>query len=132
MKFQSCEKCGSRLIPECAFCPGCGAAAGLEAVEEMRCECGFLLGKLLEDAIEIKCRRCKRLVYLPVEDLPERFEEDKRRMAERRARMPEPLPQPGEKGLYCSSCGRQKPNIVYGKCLECRTGSIKVQYKRTR
>jgi hypothetical protein len=29
----------------------------------------------------------------------------------------------------CSACGKAKPNIIYGKCLECRTESIKVQYR---
>lgn len=32
-----------------------------------RCECGNLLAMIVEDGVEIKCRRCKRLVIIPAE-----------------------------------------------------------------
>jgi phage FluMu protein Com len=33
----------------------------------LRCCCGSLLARLVADGVEIKCRRCKRQVILPVE-----------------------------------------------------------------
>lgn len=130
MKFPSCAECGTRLIPEMMHCPHCGAAAGHPLPTEVRCECGFLLCKLTEEALEVKCRRCKRLVFIPFADLDDRFEDGKRKMKEWQARPPvEAAHEPAPKGQYCSSCGQVKPNVVYGKCLECRTEFIKVQYK---
>jgi len=36
------------------------------AVErETRCECGQLIAKLQQDGIELKCKRCKRIVMIP-------------------------------------------------------------------
>jgi len=32
---------------------------------EARCECGQLMAKLLEDGIELKCKRCRRIVLIP-------------------------------------------------------------------
>jgi len=97
----------------------------------MRCECGFLLCKLGVDAIEVKCRRCKRLVYIPIENLDQRFERNKVKMKEAREAFTEKRPRPAgdQRGQYCATCGQYKPNVVYGKCLDCRTESIKVQYK---
>jgi hypothetical protein len=31
---------------------------------EVRCDCGRLLGRLVEGAFEIRCRRCRRLLVL--------------------------------------------------------------------
>jgi len=36
---------------------GCGS--------EARCECGQLMAKLRQDGIELKCKRCRRIVLLP-------------------------------------------------------------------
>ncbi|MCC6748948.1 MAG: hypothetical protein IT371_14915 [Deltaproteobacteria bacterium] len=35
--------------------------------EDLRCDCGNLLARLLAGEIELKCRRCKRVVTLSVE-----------------------------------------------------------------
>jgi hypothetical protein len=32
---------------------------------ETRCECGQLIAKLHERGIELKCKRCKRIVLIP-------------------------------------------------------------------
>jgi len=32
---------------------------------EARCECGQLMAKLLGHGIELKCKRCRRLVIIP-------------------------------------------------------------------
>ncbi len=139
MEIIECKECGARLIPELPFCPKCGADAGIEIPTDVRCECGFLLCKLSEDAIEVKCRRCKRLVYVPIDDVPARFERNKKMEEKRSQFVPrsshprEPRPAGDHKGQYCSVCGKYKPNVVYGKCLDCRTESIKIQYRtRTR
>jgi phage FluMu protein Com len=34
---------------------------------EMRCCCGNLLARLVSGSVEVKCRRCKRTVLLPLE-----------------------------------------------------------------
>ncbi len=135
MKFPECEECGSHLIPELMECPKCGIDADHPIPTELRCECGFLLCKLAEDAIEVKCRRCKRLAYIPIEDLPDRFETLKNRKETRpeRPAYKKPGGHQEHKGQYCSGCGQFKPNVMYGKCLDCRTESIKIQYRsRTR
>ena len=36
----------------------------------LRCHCGNLLARLVPDGVEIKCRRCKRKVIIPIS--PER------------------------------------------------------------
>ena len=35
------------------------------AEKEARCECGQLIAKLLTGGIELKCKRCKRIVTIP-------------------------------------------------------------------
>ena len=35
--------------------------------DDMRCGCGNLLARWVEGGVELKCRRCKRTVVLPVE-----------------------------------------------------------------
>ena len=32
---------------------------------EARCECGQLIAKLHNDGVELKCKRCKRIVVIP-------------------------------------------------------------------
>ena len=34
---------------------------------EMRCGCGNLLARLVPGGVELKCRRCKRTVVVPLE-----------------------------------------------------------------
>jgi phage FluMu protein Com len=33
--------------------------------EEARCDCGHLVARLLTAGVELKCKRCKRLVVIP-------------------------------------------------------------------
>lgn len=33
----------------------------------LRCPCGSLLARLVEGGVELKCRRCKRLVVVPLQ-----------------------------------------------------------------
>jgi hypothetical protein len=35
--------------------------------EDVRCGCGSLLARVIEGAVELKCRRCKRVWRLPVD-----------------------------------------------------------------
>jgi len=37
--------------------------------EQCRCECGNLLAKMAPEGIEVKCRRCKRIVLLRFADI---------------------------------------------------------------
>lgn len=37
-----------------------------ELVRDSRCECGNLLARLTPRGVEVKCRRCKRVVLLPI------------------------------------------------------------------
>jgi len=34
--------------------------------DALRCHCGSLLARLVPDGVEIKCRRCKRRVVIPL------------------------------------------------------------------
>jgi hypothetical protein len=38
--------------------------------EDVRCGCGSLLARFVDGAVELKCRRCKRVWRLPVEGAP--------------------------------------------------------------
>ena len=44
--------------------PGPGRSMG--DAGELRCGCGSLLARLVEDHLELKCRRCKRAWMIPV------------------------------------------------------------------
>jgi len=44
--------------------PGC-EAPGCDS-QECRCTCGSLLARLVDGGVELKCRRCKRAVLLPL------------------------------------------------------------------
>jgi len=37
-----------------------------------RCSCGNLLARLVASGVELKCRRCKRIVVLPLQPRAER------------------------------------------------------------
>jgi phage FluMu protein Com len=39
--------------------------------DELRCECGSLVAKLVDEGLELKCRRCKRLALIPLQRLGE-------------------------------------------------------------
>ncbi|WP_242346608.1 hypothetical protein [Anaeromyxobacter terrae] len=38
-----------------------------EGCDDVRCGCGSLLARVVEGAVELKCRRCKRVWRLPVQ-----------------------------------------------------------------
>ena len=44
---------------------------GRSEAEALRCACGSLLARYVAGKIELKCRRCKRTVLLPIQDAPE-------------------------------------------------------------
>lgn len=46
------------------------AATATHGTSDCRCLCGNLVARLVEDGVELKCRRCKRLVLVPVEGAP--------------------------------------------------------------
>jgi phage FluMu protein Com len=46
---------------------GCGDRIVLP--EQCRCECGNLLAKMAPEGIEVKCRRCKRIVLIRFADI---------------------------------------------------------------
>lgn len=48
--------------------PEVEAGADRNAAHEVRCECGSLLARLVEGGVELKCRRCKRSVIVPLVD----------------------------------------------------------------
>lgn len=37
----------------------------LKSITDIRCHCGNLLARWHADGIELKCRRCRRLVMIP-------------------------------------------------------------------
>jgi hypothetical protein len=41
------------------------SARHLPASDEARCECGQLVAKLRADGVELKCKRCKRIIVIP-------------------------------------------------------------------
>jgi hypothetical protein len=43
-------------------------AAAANAADDLRCLCGSLVARLVDGGVEIKCRRCQRLVLLPLEE----------------------------------------------------------------
>jgi phage FluMu protein Com len=45
---------------------GATSAAG-----ECRCECGSLIARLVEGGVELKCRRCKRTLVVPLTEQPD-------------------------------------------------------------
>lgn len=44
----------------------CEAAASQRRGDGLRCPCGSLLARYVNGHIELKCRRCKRTVIMPV------------------------------------------------------------------
>ena len=51
--------------------PSAGAAERppcCEGASDLRCGCGSLLARLVPGAVELKCRRCKRLWRVPLHD----------------------------------------------------------------
>lgn len=54
-----------------AHAPGCGGH-GTADTSELRCDCGSLLARWTPEGLELKCRRCKRRIVVPVEGSPRR------------------------------------------------------------
>ncbi len=48
--------------------PGCEACG--DEGETLRCTCGSLIARYVAGAIELKCRRCKRIVLVPLDGSP--------------------------------------------------------------
>jgi hypothetical protein len=46
----------------------CDAPCGLEEGDgaELRCACGSLLARYVDGKVELKCRRCKRTIWIAV------------------------------------------------------------------
>jgi phage FluMu protein Com len=42
-------------------------AYGAAASADCRCLCGSLLARMIEGGVELKCRRCKRTLLVPLE-----------------------------------------------------------------
>jgi hypothetical protein len=41
-------------------------AANVPRPDDLRCHCGSLLARLVPGGVELKCRRCKRTVTVPL------------------------------------------------------------------
>jgi hypothetical protein len=76
------------------------AAASQEpAPDDCRCLCGNLLARLVAGGVELKCRRCKRTVVIPLagsasSNHPEARGTAPRAQSARGARLAPPLPGP--------------------------------------
>jgi phage FluMu protein Com len=44
---------------------GSGTTSFTAGSDEHRCVCGSLLARICEAGVELKCRRCKRVVIIP-------------------------------------------------------------------
>ena len=40
---------------------------------ELRCDCGSLMARVVDAGVELKCRRCKRVVLVPVPERPDEW-----------------------------------------------------------
>ncbi|MFZ5895646.1 MAG: hypothetical protein ACOY0T_31605 [Myxococcota bacterium] len=52
-------------------CEHCGGGTLASAEGLLRCVCGSLLARFVGGALELKCRRCKRIVSIPLSALEE-------------------------------------------------------------
>jgi hypothetical protein len=51
---------------EDSCCGGGAERAGSAEDQELRCACGSLLARYVDGKVELKCRRCKRTIWIPV------------------------------------------------------------------
>jgi hypothetical protein len=58
------DRAGWHALPS----PCHGHAAGDGRPDDVRCACGSLLARWTPAGLELKCRRCKRHVIVPVEE----------------------------------------------------------------
>jgi hypothetical protein len=49
-----------------AQCDHCGGNASSGDGDVLRCECGSLIARFVAGHVELKCRRCKRTITLPI------------------------------------------------------------------
>ncbi|WP_433937096.1 hypothetical protein AB3662_20885 [Sorangium cellulosum] len=54
-----------RTAPPGDGCAHCGVPGHADR-DTMRCDCGSLLARHVAGGIELKCRRCKRVVVIPI------------------------------------------------------------------
>ncbi|KYF53069.1 hypothetical protein BE04_26950 [Sorangium cellulosum] len=54
-----------REAPSGGRCERCGVA-GHGGTDAVRCDCGSMLARHVAGGIELKCRRCKRVVVIPI------------------------------------------------------------------
>jgi hypothetical protein len=59
-------------LTDMAHAPGCDGSRQRASADELRCDCGSLLARWTPEGLELKCRRCKRRIIVPVEGSPHR------------------------------------------------------------
>jgi len=83
--MKRCPFCNEYLSDEAIQCKTCMEYLDGNVRVDERCECGNLVAKLTENSVEIKCRRCKRIRIIPMDQLAERY-----KVLLQRAPKPEP------------------------------------------
>jgi phage FluMu protein Com len=53
-------------LPQRNGCDGCGVGLSGRDGDDLRCACGNLIARLVAGRLELKCRRCKRTITLPI------------------------------------------------------------------
>ena len=71
--MKRCPQCNEYLSDEAIQCKTCMEYLDGKVRVDERCECGNLVAKLTESSVEIKCRRCKRIRIIPMDQLAERY-----------------------------------------------------------
>ena len=72
--MKRCPFCNEYLSDEAIQCKTCSEYLDGKVRVDERCECGNLIAKLTENSVEIKCRRCKRIRVIPMDQLAERYQ----------------------------------------------------------
>ena len=50
--------------------PASQSQAASPSADDCRCLCGSLLARVVDGQVELKCRRCKRTLLVPITELP--------------------------------------------------------------
>ncbi len=58
----------AEALPGEAAGQGTQGGPGWRACADLRCGCGSLLARRVDGGVELKCRRCKRTLVLPLAD----------------------------------------------------------------